>query len=164
MGELRALLWKDVDLGPRPVLTVLRAKSQRTEHIPLNSDAVTVLRTLEHVPLNSDPERTDPRVFPALPSHLSELFKRYAIKAKLQDVTFHTLRHTFCSRLVQAGVPLRMVQVLARHSNIEVTERYAHVGDSHTREAVERLSEYEAEARKALEKVTQGVTEKVTPL
>jgi hypothetical protein len=29
---------------------------------------------------------------------------------------------------------------------------------------VERLSEYEAEARKALEKVTQGVTEKVTPL
>jgi integrase len=164
MGELRALLWKDVDLGPKPSLTVLRGKSQRTEHVPLNSDAVTVLRTVEHVPLNSDPERTDPRVFPALPSHLSELFKWYAIKAKLQDVTFHTLRHTFCSRLVQAGVPLRMVQVLARHSNIEVTERYAHVGDSHTREAVERLSEYEAEARKALEKVTQGVTEKSDPL
>jgi integrase len=160
MGELRALLWKDVDLGPRPVLTILRAKSQRTEHVPLNSDAVAVLRTLEHVPLNSDPERTDPRVFPALPSHLSDLFKKHAVKAKLQDVTFHTLRHTFCSRLVQAGVPLRMVQVLARHSNIEVTERYAHVGDSHTRKAVERLSEYEAEARKALEKVTQGVTEK----
>jgi len=66
MGELRALLWKDVDLGPRPVLTVLRAKSQRTEHVPLNSDAVIVLRTLEHVPLNSNPEQTDPRVFPAL--------------------------------------------------------------------------------------------------
>jgi integrase len=119
---------------------------------------------LKHVPLKSDPEQTDPRVFPALPSHLSDLFKKHAVKAKLQDVTFHTLRHTFCSRLVQAGVPLRMVQVLARHSNIEVTERYAHVGDGHTREAVERLSEYEAEARKALEKVTQGVTEKVIPL
>ena len=39
-----------------------------------------------------------------------------------------------------------------------------HRADSHTREAVERLSEYEAEARKAFEKVTQGVTEKVIPL
>jgi len=116
---------------------------------------VAVLRTLE---------RPSALVFSALPSHLSDLFKRAAVKADLQDVSFHTLRHTFCSRLVQAGVPLRMVQVLARHSNIEVTERYAHVGDSHTREAVERLSEYEAEARKALEKVTPGVTEKTTPL
>ncbi|MFI5342132.1 MAG: tyrosine-type recombinase/integrase [Candidatus Methylomirabilales bacterium] len=136
-------------------MTVLRGKGQRTEHVPLNSDAVAILRGLE---------RTSPLVFPTLPSHLSDLFKRYAVKAKLEDVTFHTLRHTFVSRLVQAGVPLRMVQVLARHSNIEVTERYAHLADSHTRDAVERLTEYEAEARKALEKVTQGVTRKEHPL
>jgi integrase len=110
------------------------------------------------------PERTSPLVFPALPSYLSYLFKRYAVKAKLEDVTFHTLRHTFVSRLVQTGVSLRMAQVLAHHSNIEVTDRYAHLADSHTREAIERLSEYEAEARKALEKVTQGVTENTIPL
>lgn len=158
MGELRALLWKDVDLGPKPFLTVLRGKSQRTEHVPLNSDAVAVLRSLEKQ------QGKGPLVFPTMPAHLSDMFKRYALRGELQDVTFHTLRHTFCSRLVQAGVPLRMVQVLARHSNIEVTERYAHVGDSHTREAVERLSEYETETRKALEKVTQGVTEKSDPL
>ena len=57
-----------------------------------------------------------------------------------------------------------MVQVLARYPNIEVTERYAHLADRHAREAVGQLSEYGVEARKALEKVTRSVTEKVTPL
>jgi integrase len=40
-------------------------------------------------------------------------------------VSFHTLRHTFASWLVQKGVPLSEVSELMGHSTIQMTERYA---------------------------------------
>jgi hypothetical protein len=36
---------------------------------------------------------------------------------------WHVLRHSFCSHLVMAGVPLRIVQALAGHTSYKVTER-----------------------------------------
>jgi len=42
-------------------------------------------------------------------------------KAGLEDITLHTLRHTFASQLVIAGVPLRYVQELMGHQSFETT-------------------------------------------
>jgi len=51
----------------------------------------------------------------------------------------HTLRHTFASRLVMAGVDLRTVQELLGHKDIKQTMRYAHLSPHHTRTAMETL-------------------------
>ncbi|MHB8422410.1 MAG: tyrosine-type recombinase/integrase [Leptospirales bacterium] len=40
---------------------------------------------------------------------------------------WHTLRHIFCSRLVQAGIPLTTVQKLAGHKDYSTTLIYAHL-------------------------------------
>ena len=55
-------------------------------------------------------------------------------------VVFHTLRHTFASWLVQAGVPLYTVQRLMGHKSIVMTQRYAHLAPDQGAEAARLLS------------------------
>jgi len=55
---------------------------------------------------------------------------------RAQRITWHTLRHTFASRLVMAGVDLATIQKLMGHSNITTTMRYAHLARPHIEESV----------------------------
>ena len=54
-------------------------------------------------------------------------------------MTWHTLRHTFASRLVVRGINLKKVQVLLGHESIRMTARYAHLAPDNKRAAVELL-------------------------
>ena len=56
-----------------------------------------------------------------------------------KDVVFHTLRHSFISRLVMACVDLRTVQELAGHRDIKMTLRYSHLAPEHKRRAIAHL-------------------------
>jgi integrase len=47
--------------------------------------------------------------------------------ARLREVRWHDLRHSFASQLATAGVPLRQVQDWLGHSTINMTMRYAHL-------------------------------------
>jgi len=52
--------------------------------------------------------------------------KKACRKAGLDDVTWPTFRHSFASRLTQAGADLVTVKELLGHSTVSVTMRYAH--------------------------------------
>jgi integrase/recombinase XerC len=78
-------------------------------------------------------------------SHLSSrgvqhLVKRYAERAKLDRVSPHTLRHSFCKNLIDAGVSLDKVALLAGHSSLDVTRRYTTPSLHDLQEAVEYLA------------------------
>ena len=51
----------------------------------------------------------------------------------------YSLRHTYASWLVQAGVDLYKVAELIGHSTIEVTKRYAHLSPDNLRAAVDQI-------------------------
>jgi integrase len=60
-------------------------------------------------------------------------------EAKILNFTWHDLRHTFCSRLIMAGVDLKTAQTLMGHKTITMTARYAHLSSAHLDTAVEKL-------------------------
>ena len=78
---------------------------------------------------------------PYRPDQVGKAFTRAAKAAGLSDVCLYTLRHTFISRLVQAGRPLPEVAALAGHRDIRMTMRYAHLAPSHLQEAIRALEQ-----------------------
>ena len=73
------------------------------------------------------------------PSHLRRALRIALSRAGLQDVHFHDLRHTFATRLVQAGVDLYKVQRPLGHKSPMMTQRYAHHCEESLRDGVEIL-------------------------
>jgi site-specific recombinase XerD len=59
--------------------------------------------------------------------------------AGIKHVRFHDLRHTFATRLVQAGVDLITVQQLLGHARITMTARFTHSTSDTKIAAVSRL-------------------------
>jgi len=55
---------------------------------------------------------------------INYLVKKYAYQARLEDVTCHTLRHTFGKNLVDAGTPLDQVAALLGHESLDTTKVY----------------------------------------
>lgn len=131
-GELTALTWDDIDLSNK-VLTVRAgyAKSGEARHIPLNSEALTVLRTMRKH------QSGQGRLFDV--GSITKAWKGVLLAAEIEDFRFHDLRHTFASNLVMAGVALNTIRELMGHSEIEMTLRYAHLAPSHKAEAVATL-------------------------
>lgn len=81
---------------------------------------------------------SNPYVFSGEPD---KWFRELCEKPKIDDFTWHDLRHTFASRLVMKGVPIRAVAELMGHSEITTTMRYAHRAPRYLADAVERLAE-----------------------
>ena len=70
---------------------------------------------------------------------VNRALQRAALKAGLTGICLYTLRHTFISRLVQAGVSLPEVAALAGHRDIRMTMRYAHLAPQHLRGSISTL-------------------------
>jgi site-specific recombinase XerD len=59
-----------------------------------------------------------------------------------KSIHLHTLRHSYATHLLEAGVNLRLIQQYLGHSSLQTTMVYLHLtsqGQEQAREAIERL-------------------------
>ena len=56
-----------------------------------------------------------------------------------QPGALHILRHTFCSRLVMVGAPVRAIQEAAGHADLSTTMRYMHLAPTARGDAIRLL-------------------------
>jgi integrase len=146
-GEILHLKWKDINLRER-YLEIVEQKNGETSTIPLNSTAMDTLRS---IPRRLDSDYVFAGLIPGEPFYdLKRQFEKAVSKAKLNDVSFHTLRHSAASHLVMSGADLATVKEILRHKDYKTTLRYSHLSQDHMRAAVEALGNtLAAEAGKA---------------
>lgn len=82
-------------------------------------------------------------------AQVNRKLQRAAFTAGLRDICLYTLRHSFISRLVQAGVSLPEVAALAGHRDVRMSMRYAHLAPRHLRNSIAILEARRIEQSKS---------------
>jgi integrase/recombinase XerC len=126
VSELCSLMWSDIKITSRKGRLIVRSgKGGKRREIPLNKDARQVLFDLGYPNHKGQKEA----IFmgqrgPMTPRGVESMFRKYVAHTELDEVTPHKLRHTFCKNLIEAGVSLEKVALLAGHENLETTRLY----------------------------------------
>jgi len=139
-SEQFALRWADIDLD-RGLITLPDTKSGGVQYVHLMEEAKAILSSLI-------PGNTSVWVFPSEnpDTHLdhhhfyARVYQPALLAAKLPGVTWHTLRHTFASRLAMNGQAPSTIAALLRLSGTDLVSRYAHLSPAHLQAALEGVS------------------------
>lgn len=137
-SEIYWLEWSDVDFERNRLHIAPKKEWHPKDHerrwIGLSTDLAAYLKALPRqgrFVLEAHGERY------GLES-MSSYFRKIVRSAGLKG-SIHTLRHTFASMLVSAGVSIYIVKDLLGHSEIEMTSRYSHLAPDVTAGAVNKL-------------------------
>jgi integrase len=158
-SELRLLRWGQVDLNSC-TLTVGHSKTESGTGrlLPLNDRAIAILRFWASLfPLREPAHFVFPAerygasgdgatvVYDSDPTRPIGRWKEAWESAKIRagvSCRFHDLRHTGCTRMLEAGVPFSVVATIMGWSpstTVRMARRYGHIGQSAQRQAVNAL-------------------------
>jgi len=144
VSELCGLTLQDLEISERKgQITVRYGKGGRYREIPLNRDARRALGEY----LEVRPEVGDNHLFIGQRGYglgraaVYDVVTRYARLAGLEDVSPHTLRHTFGKLALDEGENLVTVAHLMGHSRLDTTAIYTQPSRRDLEEAVEKLAD-----------------------
>jgi site-specific recombinase XerD len=130
-NETARLKITDID-SSRMLIRVQQGKGNKDRHTLLSQVALTTLREYWKQYRPKDwlfPKDTDPLEHVPVAT-IQTAFKRAKRQANLRKpASCHTLRHSFATHLLEAGVDLHTIQVLLGHSSIRTTTVYLHVSN-----------------------------------
>ena len=126
VSEAVNLRIKDID-SKRMVLWVRNSKGNKDRSVPLPVQTLAQLRAywLNH--------RSKMWLFPGKVGPMNIATVQHCFKATveqspiLKKVSCHTLRHSYATHLMEAGVPLRVIQALLGHKSVSTTFLYMHL-------------------------------------
>lgn len=160
VGELCALRWEDVEYGCINIKqTIQRLQNNDGKGTTLVISAPKTRKSIRTIPLLSSLEQyiehfqsekkkgvyvlgtpckpvTEPRV-------MQYKFKKYMKDLNIDGATMHTLRHTFATRAIEAGMDVKTLSELLGHSSVQTTlNRYVHSSLSYQKANVEKLAAF----------------------
>lgn len=144
-GEIFKLSWADIDIKER-LLFLRDTKNGSNRHAYMSKRVQEELSKLQSGEGNQllFPSRDGEQI-----KHISRTFER-AVKTiglnkgitdRKQKIVFHSLRHTYASRLVDKGVSIYEVKELLGHKDIKMTMRYSHLDKERLRKSVQVLDD-----------------------
>jgi site-specific recombinase XerD len=140
-SEQYNLRWPDVDLDRR-IMRLRVTKNGKPRNAFIIDDvrnALLALKSMDvHRRARKNAEAADDLVFSK--SGNKKWWAAALKDAGVENYRWHDNRHTFCSRLVQAGVHLKVVQEAAGHASIASTMRYAHFAPTQVVDAMAVLN------------------------
>lgn len=165
-GELRNLEWNDIDWNEKVIHIRIKedwSPKGGERKVPMNNAVISILKSIlaktptqwnKNVPngnnyfakrLKTGTKRNRWVFTTKTGSQVRQqgtwsAFKLACRRAGIENATLHSLRHTFASHLVMAGVDLTTVSKLLGHKDISTTMIYSHLSPEHLRGAVEKLN------------------------
>jgi site-specific recombinase XerD len=130
VSEVTALQLNHVD-SDRMQLYLKRAKGEKDRYVGLSPVVLDILRSY----ISSCKVRPVKYVFEGIEPgkaystrSAEKIFVNAKNKARIKkEITFHGLRHSFATHLLEKGVDVKYIQELLGHFNIKTTMRYLHV-------------------------------------
>jgi excisionase family DNA binding protein len=142
-GEILKLKWAAVDFDKR-IVRVEETKSGEPRKVDMNRTAFELLTRQRILNPAGECVWTNPDTGKAY-VEVGKAFRAACRRAGIKGLRFHDLRHTFASRLIEAGADIITVRDLLGHSSVKLTERYTHSSGEQKRRAVDLLVERNAE-------------------
>jgi integrase/recombinase XerD len=147
VSELVHLKVTDID-SARMVLTVRQGKGHKDRQVPLSPRLLAELRHWWSChrsrpwlfPGNGGP-RFEAATRPLHTGSVQRMCKKVVAKAKLRkSVSMHTLRHSYATHLLEAGVNVVTLQRLLGHNSLQTTALYLHLSAQQLRHVPDLLA------------------------
>ncbi len=136
ISNIACLKWSQVDLFQR-VINIPKTKNDDPVCIPMTDRVFVLLKEFQKeskVSINWVLGKPYKR------NQISKGFKRVIRKLGMdEEITFHSIRHTFCSHMAIQGANLNDIATLAGHRDLRSAKRYSHLNTERKREVIKQL-------------------------
>ncbi|MGM0641829.1 MAG: tyrosine-type recombinase/integrase [Thermotogota bacterium] len=145
-GELFKLEWQDISIKERKItVQAHKCKTGKARSIPMSDRCYKSIKSQSHnknsfVFLNKNGEQ-----FKAVPSPYWKALNYLKLndsREARERLTWHSLRHTFATRLQETTGDIATVQKMLGHSQITTTTRYSHVNEKMLSDAIFKLEDF----------------------
>ncbi|WP_457626823.1 tyrosine-type recombinase/integrase [Persephonella sp.] len=136
-NEILGLRWKNIDFENNLIILFPeQTKNKRYHSIPMHPVLKEML--LKRKESSADTDLVFHRNGKPVGS-IRTAFENALKRAGIVNFRFHDLRHTFATKLIRKGVDLYVVKELLNHTDVKITQRYAHLTLSEKITAVAKL-------------------------
>lgn len=159
VGEVCALRWENVDFETRRIhveKTIERIYSKEENKtiviidtpksitsvrtIPINSKLYNILKQIRGKSKKNDFVLTGSSEHYVEPRNYQYHFKEILKRSKVKKYKFHTLRHTFATNCIEAGMDIKSLSEILGHADVSITLNiYVHSSDKIKRKYLEKI-------------------------